>query len=156
MQATKNCLDAAVASGAKHFILLSAICVQKPLLEFQKAKLKFEAELQDMEGITHSIVRPTAFFKSLAGQVESVKKGGPYVMFGDGHLAACKPISEEDLAKFMADCVTEADKINKVCIWHKCSMSNAEPIQSLCASMVALGQTAIETNAKLPCLCNQC
>ena len=47
-------------------------------------------------------------------QVESVKKGGPYVMFGDGHLAACKPISEEDLAKFMADCVTESDKINQV------------------------------------------
>lgn len=113
-QATKNCLDAAVASGAKHFVLLSAICVQKPLLEFQKAKLKFEAELQTTDDITYSIVRPTAFFKSLAGQVESVKKGGPYVMFGDGHLAACKPISEEDLAKFMADCVTESDKIDQV------------------------------------------
>lgn len=59
-------------------------------------------------------MRPTAFFKSLAGQVESVKKGGPYVMFGDGHLAACKPISEEDLAAFMADCVTEEDKKNQV------------------------------------------
>lgn len=69
VQATKNCLDAAVASGAKHFVLLSAICVQKPLLEFQKAKLKFEADLQATEGITYSIVRPTAFFKSLAGQV---------------------------------------------------------------------------------------
>lgn len=43
-----------------------------------------------------------------------MKKGGPYVMFGDGHLAACKPISEEDLAKFMADCVTESDKIDQV------------------------------------------
>jgi len=27
-------------------VLLSAICVQKPLLEFQRAKLKFEAALQ--------------------------------------------------------------------------------------------------------------
>lgn len=69
MQATKNCLDAAVASGASHFVLLSAICVQKPLLEFQKAKLKFEADLQATDSITYSIVRPTAFFKSLAGQV---------------------------------------------------------------------------------------
>jgi divinyl chlorophyllide a 8-vinyl-reductase len=51
-------------------------------------------------------VRPTAFFKSLAGQIELVKQGKPYVMFGDGNLASCKPISEQDLAKFMADCVT--------------------------------------------------
>lgn len=28
-------------------------------------------------------------------------------MFGDGTLAACKPISEADLAAFIADCVTE-------------------------------------------------
>ena len=114
MQATKNTLDAGRAAGASHYILLSAICVQKPDLQFQKAKLKFEAELQACNDITHSIVRPTAFFKSLAGQVESVQKGGPYVMFGDGHLAACKPISEEDLSKFMADCVTEQSKVNQV------------------------------------------
>ncbi|GAB4843560.1 hypothetical protein Ancab_013524 [Ancistrocladus abbreviatus] len=32
--------------GAAHFVLLSAICVQHPLLEFQRAKLlKFEEEL---------------------------------------------------------------------------------------------------------------
>jgi divinyl chlorophyllide a 8-vinyl-reductase len=115
LQATKNCLEAGRKGGISHFILLSAICVQKPLLEFQKAKLKFESELQASEGVTYSIVRPTAFFKSLAGQVESVKNGGPYVMFGDGHLAACKPISEEDLAAFIADCVIDREKINKVC-----------------------------------------
>jgi hypothetical protein len=51
-------------------------------------------------------VRPTAFFKSLAGQIELVKTGKPYVMFGDGNLASCKPISEQDLARFMADCIT--------------------------------------------------
>ena len=41
-QATKNVLDVAREKGASHFVLLSAICVQKPLLEFQKAKLKLE------------------------------------------------------------------------------------------------------------------
>ncbi len=41
-QATKNVLDVAREKGAGHFVLLSAICVQKPLLEFQKAKLKLE------------------------------------------------------------------------------------------------------------------
>lgn len=44
--ATKNTLDVAREKGTKHFVLLSAICVQKPLLEFQKAKLKLESDLQ--------------------------------------------------------------------------------------------------------------
>ncbi|KAJ6351806.1 hypothetical protein OIU78_007655 [Salix suchowensis] len=117
-EATKNSLVAGKKNGAKHFVLLSAICVQKPLLEFQRAKLKFEAELMreaEMDsGFTYSIVRPTAFFKSLGGQVELVKDGKPYVMFGDGNLCACKPISEEDLASFIADCVLSKDKINQI------------------------------------------
>ena len=114
----------------------------------QRAKLAFEKKLQEADNITHSIVRPTAFFKSLAAQVEVrrrqrrrrgrcaaptprpcpthpqpprhlpppaacpaalqvVKQGAPYVMFGDGTLAACKPISERDLASFIADCVVQ-------------------------------------------------
>lgn len=114
-QATRNALDAGVASGASHFVLLSAICVQKPLLEFQKAKLKLEAELASHgNGLTYSVVRPTAFFKSLGGQVQSVQGGGPYVMFGDGKLCACKPISEADLASFISDCVSDAEKANQV------------------------------------------
>ncbi|KAF2311000.1 hypothetical protein GH714_018993 [Hevea brasiliensis] len=117
-EATKNSLIAGRNHGAQHFVLLSAICVQKPLLEFQRAKLKFEAELmkeaEEDDGFTHSIVRPTAFFKSLGGQVELVKDGKPYVMFGDGKLCACKPISEPDLASFIADCVLSEDKINQV------------------------------------------
>ncbi|XP_062108533.1 divinyl chlorophyllide a 8-vinyl-reductase, chloroplastic [Humulus lupulus] len=117
-EATKNSLVAGRKFGASHFVLLSAICVQKPLLEFQRAKLKFEAELmkesEENSGFTYSIVRPTAFFKSLGGQVELVKDGKPYVMFGDGELCACKPISEPDLAAFIADCVLSEDKINRV------------------------------------------
>mmetsp|Transcript_3945 Transcript_3945/g.6163 ORF Transcript_3945/g.6163 Transcript_3945/m.6163 type:complete len:390 (+) Transcript_3945:50-1219(+) len=113
-QATKNVLDVAREKGSKHFVLLSAICVQKPTLTFQLAKLKLEEELQAAGDISYSIVRPTAFFKSLAGQVESVQKGGPYVMFGDGQLASCKPISEPDLAKYMAKCIRDKSLENKV------------------------------------------
>ncbi|MBA0570872.1 hypothetical protein Golob_004476 [Gossypium lobatum] len=117
-EATKNSLVAGKNFGASHFVLLSAICVQKPLLEFQRAKLKFEAELMNEaegdDGFTYSIVRPTAFFKSLGGQVDLVKDGKPYVMFGDGKLCACKPISEQDLASFIADCVLKEDKINQI------------------------------------------
>ncbi len=112
-QATRNALDAAKAAGATHFVLLSAICVQKPLLEFQRAKLKFEGELI-ASGLTWSIVRPTAFFKSIAGQVESVKKGKPYIMFGNGELTACKPISEADLARFIVNCLENSEQQNTV------------------------------------------
>ncbi len=112
-QATRNALEAGKAAGAGQFVLLSAICVQKPLLEFQRAKLKFEKELME-SGLIYSIVRPTAFFKSIAGQVESVKNGKPYVMFGNGELTSCKPISEADLARFMADCLEDPSRQNKI------------------------------------------
>ncbi|NTW11434.1 MAG: NAD(P)H-binding protein, partial [Chlorobiaceae bacterium] len=112
-KATRNALEAGKAAGANHFILLSAICVQKPMLEFQRAKLRFEKELME-SGLVYSIVRPTAFFKSLAGQIESIKKGKPYVMFGNGKLTACKPISERDLACFMADCIEDPEKHNRI------------------------------------------
>ena len=67
-------LEQGKAAGARHFVLLSAICVQKPRLAFQAAKLAFECALIE-SGMDYSIVRPTAFFKSLAGQVESVDRG---------------------------------------------------------------------------------
>ena len=38
-------LEVAKRAGVQHFVLLSAICVQKPLLAFQRAKLAFEAAL---------------------------------------------------------------------------------------------------------------
>jgi divinyl chlorophyllide a 8-vinyl-reductase len=47
--------------------------VGKPELQFQLAKLKLEAEIRaaaKMQRISHSIVRPTAYFKSLDGQIE--------------------------------------------------------------------------------------
>lgn len=85
-QATANALQAARKAGAAHFVLLSAICVQRPLLEFQRAKLRFEAELQAAGDITYSIVRPTAFFKSLAGQVTHL---GLEPAYGDLRMGVC-------------------------------------------------------------------
>jgi divinyl chlorophyllide a 8-vinyl-reductase len=99
-------LEAAHAAGASHFVLLSAICVQKPRLAFQHAKLAFEAALQ-ASGLTWTIVRPTAYFKSLSGQIRRVRDGKPYLVLGDGRLNACKPIGEGDLARYLADCLTD-------------------------------------------------
>ncbi len=103
-RANRHLLEAARRAGASRFVLLSAICVQRPRLAFQHAKRAFEQELAD-SGLDHAIVRPTAFFKSLAGQVEAVKRGRPFTVFGDGERTACKPIAEADLARFLADCV---------------------------------------------------
>jgi divinyl chlorophyllide a 8-vinyl-reductase len=102
-------LQAAEAAGVGQFVLLSAICVQKPLLEFQRAKLAFEAKLQS-SGLRHAIVRPTAFFKSLSGQVARVQTGKPFLLFGDGRLTACKPISDRDLAAYIVGCLTDPDR----------------------------------------------
>jgi divinyl chlorophyllide a 8-vinyl-reductase len=106
-------LAAATTAGVTHMVLLSAICVQKPLLAFQQAKLAFERLLID-SGLTYSIVRPTAFFKSLSGQVERVKRGKPFLVFGDGTLTACKPISDDDLARYLAGCLDAEDRHNRI------------------------------------------
>jgi divinyl chlorophyllide a 8-vinyl-reductase len=114
-QATKHCLDAGRSNGARHFVLLSAFCVRNPLLQLQQAKLKFEAELQDQTDMTYSIVRPTAFFKSVSGQLEGIQNQGvPYILFGDGAVTQCNPISEEDLGIFMCSCITEKTKENSI------------------------------------------
>ena len=99
-------LQAAVAAGVPRWVQLSAICVQKPQLAFQQAKLAFEAELAAAP-LDWTVVRPTAFFKSLSGQVARVAAGRPFLVFGDGRLTACKPVSDADLARFLADVLAD-------------------------------------------------
>ena len=99
-------LSACREAGIGQVVLLSAICVQKPKLSFQKAKLAFEQTLMQ-SGLNYSIVRPTAFFKSLSGQFQRVKSGKPYLLFGDGERTACKPIADQDLGDFLAACLQE-------------------------------------------------
>jgi divinyl chlorophyllide a 8-vinyl-reductase len=106
-------LTAAQAGGIGRWVQLSAICVQKPLLAFQHAKLAFEERLQ-ASGLAWTIVRPTAFFKSLSGQIARVQAGKPFLMFGHGRLNACAPISDEDLAAFIADCLTDPASAGRI------------------------------------------
>ena len=112
-QTQVHALEAARAAGVTQVVLLSAICVQKPLLAFQHAKLAFEKHLIE-SGLTYSIVRPTAFFKSLSGQIERVRRGKPFLLFGDGRLTACKPISDQDLGAYLADCLDQPDRQNRI------------------------------------------
>ena len=110
-----NCLllEKAKALKCSQFILLSAICVQKPRLAFQFEKLAFEEELKK-SGLNFSIVRPTAYFKSLTGQIENIKKGKPYVYFGDGQITQCNPISEKDLSLYILSCIKDKTKWEKI------------------------------------------
>lgn len=112
-QANLTVLERACEHDVPQFILLSAICVQKPLLAFQRAKLAFEEKLIQ-SGMTYSIVRPTAFFKSLSGQIDRVRQGKSFLVFGDGRLTACKPISDRDLGAYLADCLNDPQQQNRI------------------------------------------
>lgn len=113
-QATLNCLEAGQSVNARHFVLLSAFCCRNPLLQLQQAKLRFEAELAQQSHMTWSVVRPTAFFKSVSGQLEAIKQGAPYVLFGDGAVTRCNPIAETELAEYMMNCLSDESKCNKI------------------------------------------
>jgi len=43
-----------------------------------------------------------------------VKQGKPFLVFGDGTLTACKPISDDDLGAYIADCLDRDDRRNRV------------------------------------------
>jgi divinyl chlorophyllide a 8-vinyl-reductase len=112
-RAHQQLLAALRGQGLQQVVLLSALCVQKPKLAFQHAKLAFEAELRE-SGLRWSIVRPTAFFKSLSGQVARVQAGKPFLVFGDGRLTACKPISDRDLAEYLAGCLDDPARYDRI------------------------------------------
>ena len=114
-----------MSSGTQnvHYTLLSAFCCGKPGLQFQFAKLKLESEIirfskrstsnANQTILSYSIVRPTAFFKSLDGQLESARNGKPIIYFGDGSCSA-NPIGETDLANYLIDCATMPKSINMI------------------------------------------
>ncbi len=106
-------MEAAKLAEVQQAILLSAICVQKPTLPFHTAKLSAEAEFIG-SGLTWTIIRPTAFFKSLSGQIERVKRGKPFLVFGDGELTRCKPISDNDLARYIVKALNDPQMHDKV------------------------------------------
>lgn len=105
--------EAALERGVRRWIQLSAICLQKPRLEFQRAKLSFERTLMASK-LDWVIVRPTAFFKSLSGQLERVRAGRPFLVFGDGTLTPCKPIGHDDLAAFVVDCLHDGHRYKQI------------------------------------------
>lgn len=115
-QATLNLLNAGrnTSVSARHFVLLSAFCCRNPILKLQQAKLQLEEKIREQNDMTYSIVRPTAFFKSVSGQYESIMQGNSYVLFGDGAVTYCNPIAEEDLATYMCDSAIDEKMWGKI------------------------------------------
>jgi len=146
-QATLNCLEAARAAGARQFVLLSAYCVKSAeradpyALQFQYAKKDFEEKLRAQDDVSYSIVRATAFFKSVSGQLEVVDQGAPFVYFdlGGGRSATCNPISEADLAAALIDTISDPSKQNA--LWNL-----GGPDEGL--SMVAQGEMLADVLGK--------
>jgi len=112
-KATLRILKAAIENGAKQFILLSAICVRKPDLPLQLAKLKMEDALI-RSGIDYTIVRPTAYFWVFEAQTKNIEAGRPGFLIGSGDQASHNPIAKEDLAEFMVGCIGNVDRMNRI------------------------------------------
>ena len=112
-KATLDILNLAKAQGARQFILLSAICVRKPELPLQLAKLKIEDELM-RSGLDYTIVRPTAYFWVFDVQTRMIAKGRPGYIVGSGEQASHNPIAKEDLAEFMVNSIADPEHRNRV------------------------------------------
>ncbi len=112
-EATLKILQAAIDNGTQEFILLSAICVRKPDLPLQLAKLKMEDALM-RSGIDYAIVRPTAYFWVFEGQTRNIKNDRPVFVIGSGDQARHNPIAKEDLAEFMVGCIGNNERMNRV------------------------------------------
>jgi divinyl chlorophyllide a 8-vinyl-reductase len=125
-RAAKNCVDFLYHSSLRrrsvgHFILLSAFCVQKPKLHFQRAKLRLEREVKELAkesrgSLRYSIIRPTAFFKSLSMQLGGLQSGMPFMVFDGGASCRCNPIAEADLADFMLSALTTSSLYDKTVV----------------------------------------
>ena len=112
-KATLNVLNTAKENGTDQFILLSAICVRKPDLPLQLAKLKMEDALI-RSGINYTIVRPTAYFWVFDAQTRMIENGKPGFLIGTGDQACHNPIAKEDLAEFMVGCIGSSEHINRL------------------------------------------
>ena len=112
-KATLNVLNIAQKHGTGKFILLSAICVRKPELPLQLAKLKMEDALM-RSGIDYTIVRPTAYFWVFDSQTRMIAKGKPAYVVGGGEQSRHNPISREDLAEFMVGSIGNSERSNRI------------------------------------------
>lgn len=59
-------------------------------------------------------MRATAFLKSLSGQIDRLQRGKPFLLFDDGLRTDCEPISNSDLGNYLADCLDDPARQNRI------------------------------------------
>lgn len=64
--------------------------------------------------LTYSIVRPTAFSNRCPGRSNAFGEESPTCLFGDARLTACKQISDHDLGSYLADCLNDVTRHNRI------------------------------------------
>lgn len=81
------------------------------LLQGKKKKGKKKRAARERVVLTPAPPLPP---QSVSGQLELVQQGWPFVMFGDGEVCKCNPISEADLATYLIDCIDTKDRHGKI------------------------------------------
>jgi divinyl chlorophyllide a 8-vinyl-reductase len=99
---------AAQAAGVTQVVLLSAICVQKPRSHSSTRSSHSRRSLLIASGVAYSIVRPDRVLQVAVRAGRARARGKPFLVFGDGTLTACKPISTTTSPTFLADCLDDA------------------------------------------------
>lgn len=107
-QANMNLLKAALQSGVKQFIYVSAINGdQLRNLKIFEAKEAFVDALRN-SGLDYTIVRPNGFFSDM-GDFLQMAKGGRVYLFGHGKYKL-NPIHGADLAEYIVKTLNSGEK----------------------------------------------
>ena len=57
---------------------------------------------------------PPHFSNRCVAKLNEFAKESPFLLFGDGQLTACKPISDPDLGNYLAQCVSDPALHNRI------------------------------------------
>lgn len=112
LNANTYILNAAMKSGVKKFVYISALHAEKyPSLEYFRVHHEFSQRLM-ASGINYSIIKPPAIFSGFLDMIDMAKKG---ILFniGSGDKKT-NPIYETDLAIECVKSISEDNKVNEV------------------------------------------
>ncbi|MEF3254010.1 MAG: complex I NDUFA9 subunit family protein [Deferribacterales bacterium] len=115
--ATKNCVDAAVQSGVKRFIQMSANGTRKDAVSnYHKTKYKAEEYLVN-SGLVYTILRPSLIYgenDSFINMLNDMMKKLPvFSYFGDGSYPM-QPVSVYEVAEVFIKCIDNEKTYQKI------------------------------------------
>lgn len=112
-----NLVDAAAASGVRHFIFISALgAAEDSPVPFLRGKALAERHLRE-SGVAFTILQPNIFMEVWAGMLVlgPVKQGRPVTLVGEGRRRHSM-ISADDVARFTVACVGNDAALNRTLV----------------------------------------